>query len=1034
MMRALVLIAGLLLAVPALAAPGPHSNTTIPPNWVLGNPNGYADNPVPMSPGLGAVTATGSTTARTLANREAERLNVRDFGAVGDGASHTAGATLGITTLAGLAAVYPWVNAYPYGTLFNLPVAAVSAQGATTLTFQVAATTGVTINTSSSTTSGNNILSIQPYAVTAGDAVTGLNIPGGTTAVTNFGGSLQISNTTSGIIPISTPIIISGGSPIITTASNSYILTLASPAAINDTTLTITDSFSAGAITTGNTLLGTNAPMGQQMTATNLGAGVTVTSVSGNVITLNKGVAGAIPAGALIALQGNAPTGSTRVYLNWIPGMDRVPSGTPLTSTVGGAVPASTNIASIASYGTSGAVVTLTGALTAQVTAFAAMTVNSSFSLYVTDVVGISQGMSVAGTGIPAGTYVEFVNPSTLEVRLNQGTAQRVSGGTTVTFAHPWVSNVVAGMQVTGPCIAASTTVSSVNTGTGVVTLSQGTSAACNPATGWLSGTPQARGTPITFYAPFTNTQAVALQMDTLGIIAAEQKAEPTNGTVTIPSGTYRMDQTVIMPVVSHTIQARSGVKIAGDGERGTNLVVYADLGPSRAVLSCGDPTADYQNLRGIYAVQGSYCWGSWDRLNITANAFTLARGARPAIGGVPVIMDGVKQGPRRNMRDVEITGFNNGILFQGDHTIWDHVTAKSNFNGMRYDSAMTILYGDQHMNNVWFYGNSWAGLSVAPNTYFEGEMVKPYFGFNAYAIWCEPGLPNVANCMQGTSIMQPNMESVGCGTMADGNELPNLVAAQGSRGVSDVQMENLFTSNDTTFSSFQLPGACTFNYFSIYGAYGLSLRSVWANSFPVTTGPMLRVHRTGNFAQNAGGLKLSGAGFKTILANYGAAGLELVNGAGALNSDFYNVHSYDGVEIEVPGFWRARMAPFIDSGQTTFPLGMVLESKVGGNSGIVAARAGTAAAGTMVPLGVNMQPAAGFNWNNKMAVIGFAGSELPISVGAARAAGVLLKVDATATGLGVVGTSVTDGQLLGIVSDANSGSTSQVFMRTPGQ
>jgi hypothetical protein len=1000
--------------------------------------------PSPLSPDA-AFATTGTPTPRTRADRAGDRLNPRDYGAIGDGASHTANAVLGITTLAGLTGYtapngshpYSWAGSYPYGTLFNLPVAAVSAPSATTLTFQVAATEGVTINTNGSTASGTNIISMQPYAFTAGDTVTGLNIPGGTTTVTNFGGSLQVSNNTSGIIPTATGLVIGAGSPVITTASNTFILTLASNATAGDTTLTITDSFSPGAITASASVLGTNAPMGQQMTGANLGSGVTVSSVSGSVLTLNKGIAGNMLAGQTISLQSNAPTGATRVYLNWVAGMDRVPSGTPLTSTVGGAVPASTNIASIASYGTSGAVVTLTGALTAQVTAFAAMTVNSSFALNVTDVVGIAQGDIVTAAGaIQSGTYVEYVNPSTLEVKLNKGTAGRVAGGTSVTFTRPWLDRIVAGVtQVSGPCITGSVTVSTVNTSTGVVTLPSGTASACNPATGWLAATPQARGTPITFYSPFTDAQAQALQMDALGIIGAEQAAEPGSGTVTIPSGTYRMDQTVIMPVVAHTVSARSGVKIIGDGERGTNLVVYADLGPSRAVLSCGDPTADYQNLRGIYAVQGSYCWGSWDRLNITTNGYTTSRGARPAISGVPVLMDGVKQGPRRNMRDVEITGFNNGILFQGDHTIWDHVTAKSNFNGMRYDSAMTILYGDQHLNNVWFYGNSWAGLSVAPNTYFEGEMLKPYFGFNAYAVWCEPGLPNIANCMQGTSIIQPNWESVGCAAMADGNELPNLSTAQGSRGISDTTFENLFTSNDTTFSSFQLPGGCAFNgYFTIYGAYGLTIRSVWSNAFPVTAGPIVRAHRTGNFAQNAGGLKLSGAGFKTILANYGAAGIELVNGAGALNSDFYNTRSYDGVEIEVPGFWRARMAPFIDSGQTTFPLGMALESKVGGNSGIVAARAGTATAGTMVPLGVNLQPAAGFNWNNKMAVIGVAGSELPISVGAARAAGVLLKVDATATGLGVVGTSVTDGQLLGIVSDANSGSTSQVFMRTPGQ
>ena len=49
-MRKLYLFAlWLLLAAPALAGPGLQSYTTVPPGTVVGNPNQWADNPVPHS-------------------------------------------------------------------------------------------------------------------------------------------------------------------------------------------------------------------------------------------------------------------------------------------------------------------------------------------------------------------------------------------------------------------------------------------------------------------------------------------------------------------------------------------------------------------------------------------------------------------------------------------------------------------------------------------------------------------------------------------------------------------------------------------------------------------------------------------------------------------------------------------------------------------------------------------------------------------------------------------------------------------------
>jgi hypothetical protein len=55
-----------------------------------------------------SVTATGSTTARTLANRFGDVVNVKDFGAIGDGASHPLSSVY--STLAAAQAVYPFVT------------------------------------------------------------------------------------------------------------------------------------------------------------------------------------------------------------------------------------------------------------------------------------------------------------------------------------------------------------------------------------------------------------------------------------------------------------------------------------------------------------------------------------------------------------------------------------------------------------------------------------------------------------------------------------------------------------------------------------------------------------------------------------------------------------------------------------------------------------------------------------------------------------------------------------------------------------
>ena len=185
-------------------------------------------------------------------------------------------------------------------------------------------------------------------------------------------------------------------------------------------------------------------------------------------------------------------------------------------------------------------------------------------------------------------------------------------------------------MQVTSAALATPQTVASVNQAAGTVVLSGGLSAPATAATPNSAATPQYQGTAFTFYAPFTDAQAAALQMDTLGIQAAVKAAEAAGGgnvplPAVSPGGSYMIDQTIVFAT---SATATSGATLQGDG---ASLTVVADLGPSRYALSCGDPTATAANGRGIYLGGGSTCPGEWRGVTLSM------RGARiPFLGARP--------------------------------------------------------------------------------------------------------------------------------------------------------------------------------------------------------------------------------------------------------------------------------------------------------------------------------------------------------------------------------------------------------------
>ncbi len=161
-------------ASPAAAQLGPLPGL---PAAALGQPGGAL-----MQGGAGPVD-TNTVRGRANAARAGDTFNPRDYGAVGDGNPHTAASALGVSGLAGLAGwtasdgshPYAWVNAYPAGTLFNLPASAVSPAGGSTLTFGASQATG------SAAAAGSRTLALADVGGLAqGMSVTAVGVAAGT--------------------------------------------------------------------------------------------------------------------------------------------------------------------------------------------------------------------------------------------------------------------------------------------------------------------------------------------------------------------------------------------------------------------------------------------------------------------------------------------------------------------------------------------------------------------------------------------------------------------------------------------------------------------------------------------------------------------------------------------------------------------------------------------------------------------------------------------------------------------------------------
>lgn len=157
------------------------------------------------NPGAFSVTATGSTASRTLADRAAELLNVKNFGAKGDIKQRTAALTISLSTPTTMVLAGADFTSADIGKTILIPgVGAAGVQLVTTIA-GVTSTTTITLGAAASTAKSavstavvwgtDDSTSIQA-AVTALRAATALTLANGTNATLYFPTGLYMIRTT----------------------------------------------------------------------------------------------------------------------------------------------------------------------------------------------------------------------------------------------------------------------------------------------------------------------------------------------------------------------------------------------------------------------------------------------------------------------------------------------------------------------------------------------------------------------------------------------------------------------------------------------------------------------------------------------------------------------------------------------------------------------------------------------------------------------------------------------------------------------
>jgi hypothetical protein len=632
---------------------------------------------------------------------------------------------------------------------------------------------------------------------------------------------------------------------------------------------------------------------------------------------------------------------------------------------------------------------------------------------------GVNVGDVVTDSGgcVASGSQVDFVNVAKGEIRLSLPTAQACPAKDVLTFTPSWLSKVTAGMTVQGPtgAVVAGTTVSSVNLSTGVVTLSQPLTGAIAPSSEMLGNASPTTGQQVTFYRPFTNAEAAALEMDGLAIQAALNKAnaQTNGGAVDLPTGSiWRLSTPIIFPVFSTGLDTPRNV-LGGSGGN-AYLEPVSDFGPDSAAISCGDPSAKASSGRGLYTGNGLFCFGAVHDIAVQPVAsVAFAFGLRPKWAGAPVAMDGIKQGPRLRWDKVTVQYFRYGAQATMDHTRLQNSYLMQNFGGFRMDDTQANLFGDDILERNFLANNAECGLCIAPKGWFGGIISKPYFGTNPYAILCEPGV-GAGMCLQGVTMTNANAENIGCAFIADGGIQDGWVAKGGARSILDLHEINNFHAGSylTSWANPIPAGGCQWHaYYDIYSASGVVIDHVWPNDYPLQPNAyahILRVNRLDGWSDfGKGGWDMRGDGILIAIQNAASWGQSFITSPNMSQGDLFYTGGWRYVTLEGPGF-VARPIPFADAGATSLPVGTLVEWGSAAY-GIAAVQRAGATAG--VPFaGVSIQswaanPAASF----RVPVFAFAGSNVPFLTTGAATVGEMV-IPATGTPGSAVSTSTAFG------------------------
>ena len=630
---------------------------------------------------------------------------------------------------------------------------------------------------------------------------------------------------------------------------------------------------------------------------------------------------------------------------------------------------------------------------------------------------GVNVGDLVTDSGgcVASGSQVDYVNDAKGEIRLSKALAAQCPAQDALTFIPSWLSNVVAGMLVKGPsgAVAANTTVTAVNTSTGVVTLSQALTGSITPNSEVLGNGSPTTAEPVTFYRSFTDAEAAALESDGLALQAAINVTQNATlgGSVDIPNGSvWRLSAPLILPLKSQYVSTQPVTNFGGPPGSGKSVVIepISDFGPDSAAISCGDPTAKFSNARGLYGTSGvDWCNGELHDLVLKpAASLVYTHGLRPTWNATPVAMDGVKQGNRLNWDTVGVLGFRYGEQAVMDHTRQSNVELAQNFGGLRMDDLQTNLFGDDVLDRFYSSANSQCDLCISPLAYFNGEIRKGYLSTSSYAIYCEPGVA-AGQCLQGVTITNLNAENLGCGFVEDGGIQDGFTANGGARTMIDVREINDFHIGPVSGWNDNVPaGGCQWHaYYDVAYDNGHVIDNVWVNDFAPQGGAFAHILRATRLdaytGAGRGGFTMRGDGVYDVIANARSNSQNVVNGPGGLGGAFWWTGSWRWVTLETAN-WKARPIPLVDAGATSLPLGSLVEwstSTLDNVAGVE--RAGKTAGAAFA--GVSLQA-----WTSSPAslqiapLIAVAGDNVPFVTTGPATAGEMLIPDTTNLGQAV--------------------------------